>query len=193
MRKTLLVSAVALASLLQGCATPPDVIVENKSSVIGNHKEGFEQFSIATFSANYVEQRITSDMGRMAIEHHREGNINVITVKYNNLVSATKYLDGGEFKLSLSGTDILEAIKSITTEVHGAAVRVDAHINPTNNDIHDATMVNKLIETMRDEIGDVKGKINYTNKGGYRALFENKKDFFNPNNRVEFIFYSFEL
>jgi outer membrane protein OmpA-like peptidoglycan-associated protein len=193
MKNILLSTAVATTLLLQGCATEPDATVKNKSSVIGNHQEGFQQFSIATFSADYVQQRIEKDMARMAIEHRREGNVNVVTVNYNNLLSATKYIDAGKFKISIAGKDILDAIALITKDVTGSAVRVDAHINPSTNDIHDARMVKKLISAMEKEIGDTDGKVTFTNKGGYRPLFQNKKDFFNPNNRVEFVFYSYEL
>jgi len=192
MRKLLLLP-VAIGILLQGCANQPEVIVENKPSVIGNHKEGFEQFSIATFSADYVVQRINKDMRRMAIEHRREGNTNVVVVNYNNLISATKYLDGGSFEISLTGSDILKAVELITKEVSGSAVRVDVHINPTSNDIHDAQMVSKLIKEIKDTVNFDKEKVNFVNKGGYRPLYQNKKDFFNPNNRVEFVFYSYEL
>lgn len=193
MKKLLLGAAIAVTVLTQGCTTNPEPPVKSKSAVIGNHKEGYKQFSVSTFSADYVEQLITKDMSRMAIEHSREGNINIITVKYNNLLSATKYLDAGKFEMSIGGQDILEAIKNTSSEVKGAAVRVDAHINPTSNDNHDTKMVDKLIMSIKSELGDTEGKFDFTNKSGYRPLFENKKDFFNPNNRIDFVIYSYEL
>lgn len=194
MKKTVLSIALSAIFLVQGCATKDEqVLGTNKTSVVGNHMAGYEQFSIASFSADYIEQRINSDMGKMAISHRREGNTNVVTVSYNNLIKATQYLNEGEFEISYLGEYVLSAINTIANDVDGAAVMVNSHISPTSNDVVDSLQTQMLISAITREIGVKNGKFEYINKGGYRPKFESTKDFFNGNNRVEFVFFSYEL
>ena len=142
---------------------------------------------------DYIEQRVKNDMGRMAVSLERNGNTNIVTVSYNNLLKATPYISDGEFEISYLGEDILSAIKTIVNEVHGVSVMVNVHTSPTENDIQDSLQTQQLIRVISNDIGHKHTQFEYINKGGYRPKFESTGDFFNGNNRVEFVFFSYEL
>ena len=102
-------------------------------------------------------------------------------------------MDSGDFEVSYLGEDILKAISTISKDVSGSAVMVNAHISPTSNDILDSLNTQMLISAISQKIDNIDGKFEFVNKGGYRTKYTPTKDFFNGNNRVEFVFFSYEL
>ena len=182
------------STLLQGChSTDVQQSVESKSSLVGIHKAGFEQFSISTFSADYVVQRIHSGMKQLAVEHTRLGNLNLVNVTYNNLFDRESFLEDGEFKLSGSGDDIIDAINTLGKDVNGIVIQISGHISPTGVHNHDIRMVDALLEVLAQEIDVAPDRVVFKNKAGLNPSYQPSKEFFNGNNKVEFYIYSSEI